>query len=135
MIAIALGSPAGFFGGISSALSDTLSSEIGMLSKKKPILISNFKIVPTGTDGGISMIGLYTALFGAALVAAIYFFLYHSLIASVIIWIAGFIGCLADSYLGAIFERKKILENTGVNFLSSAFAVILAHFLIMFLVL
>jgi len=104
---------------MASALSDTVSSEIGMLSKKKPRLITNFKEVNAGTDGGITPIGLIAGIIGAAIIAGIYFYLTSNSTLFLILIIAGFVGSLVDSYLGAIFERKGQLNNTQVNFFAS----------------
>ena len=54
IVALAIGQPVAFFGAVSAALADTVSSEIGMLSKSKPYLITTFERVQKGTDGAIS---------------------------------------------------------------------------------
>ena len=131
MIALALGSQIGFFGAVSAALSDTLSSEIGLLSKRKPVLITTFKTVEHGTNGGITALGCFAAIVGAAIIAIAYFFGVQIASAGVMIAImaAGFFGSLVDSFFGASFEKKGGLNNTQVNFIGSSAGAIAAFFL------
>ncbi len=121
-----------FFGSIAAALSDTISGEIGMLSKSKPRMITSFKEVEPGTNGAISLLGLIAGLMGAALIALIYFLASNNLLYAFYVFIAGFIGSLTDSFLGATLEKKDLLNNTSVNFLASAFGAILALALFLF---
>ncbi|MDO8428463.1 MAG: DUF92 domain-containing protein [Candidatus Diapherotrites archaeon] len=113
------GSTLGFYAGISAALADTLSSEIGITSKRKPVLITSWKEVETGTDGAVSVRGLIAAVLGASIVGLAYFVQFQSSTAFIVIVIAGFAGSITDSFLGAIFERSGKLNNTWVNFLGS----------------
>ncbi|MCD6478728.1 MAG: DUF92 domain-containing protein [Candidatus Diapherotrites archaeon] len=130
LISLASGSLAGFYGGLSAALADTLSSEIGMLSQTKPRLITDLKReVEPGTDGGITPLGLLAGLFGALFIGMIYFLLHGSIAALGIITVCGVIGCIVDSILGATFELKGKLNNMQVNFLGSASGALLAHLL------
>ena len=46
--------------------------------------------------------------------------------AIVIIILAGFFGTVVDSLLGAVFERRGLLNNDLVNLLSTAAAVAMA---------
>lgn len=50
---------------------DTFSSELGILSKSKPRLLTswNFREVPPGTNGGISLIGTLAGFLGAFVIA------------------------------------------------------------------
>lgn len=133
IICLVLGFPIGFFGSLSAALADTLSSEIGSLSKSKPVLITNWgKKVEPGTDGGVSLHGNLAMIFGA-LIIAVFFFLFNptakvfnTTILFGIIFSAGIIGSTVDSLLGATFERKRKLDNTQVNFIASAIGGIFA---------
>ncbi len=110
---------AGFYGAVSAALADTISSEIGLLSRKKPVLITSLKKVAPGTDGGVTMLGFIAAVYAGMAVGLIHFYFYRELILFGIIVFAGFSGSVIDSVLGAGLERKGKMGNTGVNFLAS----------------
>lgn len=118
-----------FFGAMAAALSDTISGEIGLLSKKKPRLISNFQEVAPGTDGGITLLGCLAGLGAAFLVALFYFLISGNLYSILVLSVAGLIGSLVDSLLGATLERKGLLNNTSVNFLASGAGALVAYLL------
>jgi len=130
LVALALHLPLGFYAGISAALSDTMSSEIGMCSKHKPRLITDLKKeVDCGTDGGVTILGLFAGLLGAALIGIMYFLFFdaqNKLLDFGIITVCGLFGCIIDSLLGAIFELKGKLNNTQVNLLGSTSGILLA---------
>ncbi|KAK9235440.1 integral membrane protein DUF92-domain-containing protein [Lipomyces kononenkoae] len=107
---------------------DTWSSELGILSKRPPILITTLRKCPPGTNGGVSQTGLTAALGGGAtigLIAAIFSPFCHTwsiaarLKLIVAITVAGFLGSIADSILGAVLQqsvvndRGKIIEVEG----------------------
>jgi uncharacterized protein (TIGR00297 family) len=109
---------------LAEAAGDTSSSEIGMAFPGKTLLVTNFKSVPAGTDGGISLFGTIAALLGAAsvAVAAVATGLVPLSQITIII-LAGFFGTIVDSVLGAVFERRGWLDNDLVNLLSTTAAV------------
>lgn len=112
---------------LAEAAGDTSSSEIGMAFPGKTLLVTNFKSVPPGTDGGISLFGTVAALLGAASVAVAAMatgFVPPGQITIIIL--AGFFGTIVDSLLGAVFERRGMLDNDLVNLFSTAAAVVLA---------
>ncbi|KAK9350848.1 integral membrane protein DUF92-domain-containing protein [Lipomyces doorenjongii] len=107
---------------------DTWSSELGILSKQSPILITTLHKCPPGTNGGVSQTGLTAALGGGAIIgviAAIFTPFCHTwsiaarLKLVVAITIAGFVGSIVDSLLGAVLQqsvvndRGKIIEVEG----------------------
>ena len=109
---------------LAEAAGDTSSSEIGMAFPGKTLLVINFKSVPAGTDGGVSLFGTIAALLGAAsvaVVAAATGLVPINQLATIIL--AGFFGIVIDSLLGAIFERRGWLDNDLVNLLGTAAAV------------
>ncbi len=134
-----------FFGAISAALADTLSSEIGYYSKSKPRLITSLKQVPAGTDGGITLVGELAGLLGGLIIAGIYFYFFqnilvlftfeYNLIIALIIVLAGLVGTNVDSLFGALFETKKLLDNTQVNLIGSSAGAIFAFIIGLILVL
>jgi uncharacterized protein (TIGR00297 family) len=116
----------GFFGAVAAALADTLSSEIGYYSKSKPVLITTLKKVERGVDGGVTLLGEAAALFGGLIIGVFHFFFFYDPVLSIIIVLSGVLGSNVDSFFGAVFERKKILNNTHVNLLGGLFGAIFA---------
>lgn len=110
---------------------DTFSSEIGILNDGWPILITTFRKVPPGTNGGVSVLGLIAALMGGSIIGLTAFVIpTNSWMTKVIILLisvaAGLLGSLVDSLLGATMqttvynaEMKKVVEVHGGSSLQS----------------
>jgi uncharacterized protein (TIGR00297 family) len=109
-----------FLGSLSTAMTDTLSSEIGVLLGP-PRLITTLERVETGTDGGVTLKGVAVGGVGSVIVAAIALpaatFGVSPAGAGVIV-AAGVLGMLVDSILGATIEGRWI-GNQAVNFLAT----------------
>jgi len=96
--------PAAYLGALAAAAADTWATELGMLSRRAPRLITTRRIVPAGTSGGITLAGSLAGVAGAVLVAAIGSQLRpRELIAASI---AGVAGMLLDSVLGATVQAS-----------------------------
>jgi uncharacterized protein (TIGR00297 family) len=62
---------AAFVGAMAAVNADTWATELGVLSKQSPRLVTTGKPVERGTSGGITLLGTLAALGGAAFVALI----------------------------------------------------------------
>jgi len=123
-----------FLGSISTATADTLASEIGVTGGK-PYLITTFRQVQPGTNGGVTVLGELACLFGAVIICGMAFVLgvapwYVCLIGVV----TGFIGTNLDSLYGALLENKKIIGNSGTNLLATLSGGIIAMLICLALV-
>jgi uncharacterized protein (TIGR00297 family) len=112
---------------LTEAAADTVSSEIGKAVGGIPRLITSWKPVAIGTDGAVTVSGSIAGASAGLLVGVTCAF------GGMIRWpdfpvsiAAGIVGMLVDSLLGATLERQGILDNNGVNLLSTASAAILA---------
>jgi len=118
-----------YVGCVATAAADTLASEIGVTGGI-PRLITTFRKVPIGTNGGITLIGEMVALIGGFIVSVVAMLL--NVITPqmmVICTITGFVGTNIDSVIGATLENKGFLGNAGTNLLATLgggiFAVVL----------
>lgn len=112
----------------SEAATDTVASEIGQYRGSGTRMITTWKGVPAGTDGGITIAGSVAGLvagLGIVAVAAA-----GGMVAIAQFWIplsAGFAGMLFDSVLGATVQQRGWLSNQAVNLLSTLAAAGLAY--------
>ncbi len=129
---------------LATAASDTWATELG--SRRfggMTYLITNFDRVPPGTDGGVSVYGTAAALAGSGIISAAAVYMASlNLIDFFILLMAGFLGCLADSYFGATFQggsitlksplpaaRKFTVDNNMVNWMATGLGSLIAIFI------
>ena len=62
---------AGVFGAFATAASDTVSSEIGQVLGKHPILITTLRPVPVGTEGAVSIEGTLAGIVASAILCGV----------------------------------------------------------------
>jgi uncharacterized protein (TIGR00297 family) len=110
----------GFASALAAATADTVSGEMGQWLGGKPLLITNLRRVPRGTNGAISSIGTLAGLSATLLLSLVA--LRSGLVNEAQFWVmqvAGLAGNLMDSFLGATCEGKPGVDNETVNFLNT----------------
>jgi len=106
----------GFIASLAAALSDTVSHEFGVVLGPSPRSIISFRRVLPGANGGVSAWGSLCGLAASFAVAALAFGLSGlSLTGMLIVTVAGFLGNIVDSILGATLEEKGWIQNDLVN--------------------
>ncbi len=115
---------------LAEAAADTTSSEIGTAFPGRTVLISTWRTVSPGIDGGISITGTIAGLLAAAIIGS--FGVFVGLIPAsqaIAITCAGTIGMLIDSFLGATLEKRRYLNNDFVNLFGTLSAVLFSWLL------
>lgn len=109
-----------FVGSVATATADTVASEIGVTGGQ-PYMITTFRRVPEGTNGGVTLRGEAAALVGSVAIAGIA--LGFGMITAelfLICTLAGLIGTNIDSLIGATLENRGTVGNAGTNLLATA---------------
>ncbi|MBM7660843.1 uncharacterized protein (TIGR00297 family) [Bacillus mesophilus] len=101
---------------IAAANADTWASEIGSLSKKAPIHILTLRSVEAGTSGAISVLGLIASLLGSFLISIMAIFLFEgiSIVTLLVILLAGFMGSIFDTIIGATIQAKYCCRHCQI---------------------
>ncbi|KAF8251609.1 DUF92 domain protein [Wilcoxina mikolae CBS 423.85] len=101
---------------------DTLSSELGILSRSGPRMITTFRRCAPGTNGGVSITGLIAGAGGSAVIGLVSGLLLPfcdgwSLVEKVwfVVFITGvgLFGSVLDSLLGAVSQETVVDVRTG----------------------
>ncbi|KAF8910231.1 integral membrane protein DUF92-domain-containing protein [Mucidula mucida] len=118
----------GALGHFACCLGDTLASELGILSPGKPRLVTTWRPVPPGTNGGMSVGGTIASVVGGATMGVVMGVVVAlegcswAVLPQMVLWgaLGGGAGSLADSILGATIqetryseERKMIMHHDG----------------------
>jgi len=115
-----------FYGALATATADTWATELGVLAKGRPRLITSGRWVPTGTSGGVTLQGTIAALAGATFVGAVGLVLTQAAsIATSGGWltgewvivpiaaVSGLAGAVIDSVLGATVQTIYLCDVCG----------------------
>jgi len=99
---------AGYTGALATATADTWATELGVLSRQQPRLITSGKTVAPGTSGAITLLGTSAAALGALALGIVFWLLQRGKksLASLplIALISGLGGSMLDSALGATLQ-------------------------------
>ena len=116
----------GSIAALAEAAADTVSSEVGQAAGGPARLLTTWRSVPEGTDGGVSLIGTAAGLIAAAIIVAIG--AAHRALSpgKAVVFLSACAGLFFDSLLGATAERRGWIGNDLVNFASTLVAALLA---------
>jgi uncharacterized membrane protein len=114
--------PIGIVAQYAAVAADTFGSELGILSRGEPFLITApWRRVPRGTNGGVSVEGLAYGAVGSAVLVAVavvalrvgepYAVVEGGAVALLVA--AGVVGSLIDSLLGALVQATVTDRGTG----------------------
>lgn len=125
----------GYISTIAVAAADTAASELGT-KDERVYLITTFKRVKPGTDGGISPRGTLVSLVASVIVTIVGWLVINRSLDDIFILIpmaAGFIGCMLDSVVGATLETwgyvNKYQNNCITGIAGAAIGVLIAWLL------
>jgi uncharacterized membrane protein len=121
--------PIGIIAHYGAVAADTFGSELGILAKSTPVLVTApWKKVPRGTNGGITIEGLSYGLFASFLITCIAYVGYYLMPpyrlmdtqVAVLVCVMGAFGSVLDSLLGATMQATvtdrgsgKVVEGPG----------------------
>jgi len=104
----------GFAGSLAAVNSDTWATELGVLSPVLPRMVTTGETVEYGTSGGITPVGMFAAISGAFAIAFSALLVWPEsmtrptgvwgLLVILLITLAGVLGGLMDSFLGATVQ-------------------------------
>ena len=111
-----------YLSAICVAAADTTASELGVLSDRT-YMITTFKRVPTGVDGGVSLYGTAWAIAASAFAAVVGWVVMIGSMPDITVLVPfamGVMGCFIDSVIGATLETKGWVDKLWNNMTSMA---------------
>lgn len=96
----------GFLGGLATAAADTWATELGLLARRRPRLVTTGQPVAPGTSGAVSAEGMLAACGGALAPGVVWSLLAGNRGAVSLAIVAGVAGSLVDSLLGATLQAQ-----------------------------
>ncbi len=116
-----------YIASVAAVTSDKFGSELGVLSKEKPVSLANLGKVKPGTSGAVTLMGTVASLLGATAIGFFAIFLFEiTPTDALLLGLAGFAGSLVDSIFG-VLEEKGLGTKGTTNFICSAAGAVLAY--------
>ncbi len=116
-----------FLAAFAEAAGDTVASEIGQWLSPRAYLVTTWRAVAAGENGGISLAGTAAGLLASAVIVTLGLTLGLTSVGGAAIALAVAVaGNLVDSVLGATLERRGLVTNGIVNFAGTSLAGALA---------
>lgn len=107
-----------FIASLAAANADTWASELGALSKTRPLHIASRKRVEQGTSGAVTALGMLAALGGSLFLSGAAFLFWQPVVSVFLVGLltlAGFIGNLVDTVIGAYYQVVYRCEQCGIK--------------------
>jgi uncharacterized protein (TIGR00297 family) len=107
-----------FIGAMAAVTADTWATELGVLSRNPPRLITTGEVVAAGTSGGISAAGTLAAVAGGATIgiaAGLLSTQFRWWIALLLGLVSGLGGSFLDSLIGATAQRQGYCQSCGTQ--------------------
>ncbi|MCQ2078504.1 MAG: DUF92 domain-containing protein [archaeon] len=124
-----------FLSALAVSCSDTVASETGMWAKKT-YMITTLKQIEPGPNGGVSAYGFATSFLGALAFALVsYLIVFHDdplglgTLRFLVIAVAGMVGNVMDSILGALLENRGYISKYTNNASTSLIGAIVGFIL------
>lgn len=113
----------GYACAVAAKMSDTSASEFGKAYGKRAFLVTTLREVKPGTDGAVSIVGTIAGLVAAA-IAGVYVYMvgFTSYSGAVIVVFAATIATTAESFVGAVWQKRWNMSNELVNFVQTSIA-------------
>ena len=97
-------------GALAFSAADTWATEIGTLARGNPRSITTGARVPTGTSGGVSLIGTFGAVAGSLFIGSEAVFAGWPVPLAAVL-LGGVLAALADSFIGATLQARRFCPH------------------------
>jgi uncharacterized protein (TIGR00297 family) len=114
-LCLLIGRTHGFIGSLAAAGADTWATELGLLARGEPRLITTLRAVPPGTSGGVTPQGFIASIGGALVVGLAWSMQDGGAGAVRTAVIGGLVGSVADSLLGATLQAVYRCSACGAT--------------------
>jgi uncharacterized protein (TIGR00297 family) len=103
----------GVTGALAASNADTWATEVGVLARNRPRMITNLRAVEAGTSGAISLTGSAASLAGALLIGLVASLLVGNIGLLTVAGAAGLLASFLDSLLGATVQAQYTCPTCG----------------------